>query len=260
MKILVVGDPHGVLPKKIPKNVDLILIMGDLPKSDLARKIYLGRKKEEINLSKKDSLLWKKMHDEISSSSLNVAKSFSSIGPVYSLLGNVGTTTDLKIKIEEKKLGIKLTYIREELEKIKNFHLVRNGVKNIGGLRIGFLDYFLDECWIKEFEGNYRGRENRGKKETANVKKILERFGNVDILVSHLPPYGVLDKVNSKFVPKYWKGKHAGSKVVLDYIKKKQPRYVFCGHIHEGKGNAKIGKTEICNVGSEGDYILKDID
>ena len=38
MKVLVIGDPHGVLPKKIPRKVDLILITGDLGKADLARK------------------------------------------------------------------------------------------------------------------------------------------------------------------------------------------------------------------------------
>jgi len=35
MKLLIIGDPHGKLPKKIPKNVDLILITGDLGKANL---------------------------------------------------------------------------------------------------------------------------------------------------------------------------------------------------------------------------------
>jgi len=260
MRILVVGDPHGILPKKIPKNVDLILIIGDLPKSDIAREIYLGKKKEEIEFSKKDSMLWKKMHDEISSSLLNVARFFSRIAPTYSLLGNVGNTLDSRTKREGKKLRVKLTYIREELKKIKNFHIVKNRIRKIENLRIGFLEYFLDECWEKEFEGNRRGRASRAVKETIKAKKVLEKFSEVDILICHQPPYGYLDKVNSKFVPKDWVGKHAGSKVVLDYIKKKQPRYVLCGHIHEGKGKAKIGKTEVYNVGSEGDYVLLKID
>jgi len=40
MKILVIGDPHGNLPKNLPKNVDLILLNGDIGKSDLAKKIW----------------------------------------------------------------------------------------------------------------------------------------------------------------------------------------------------------------------------
>ncbi|MFQ5531940.1 MAG: hypothetical protein ACE5ES_04955 [Candidatus Nanoarchaeia archaeon] len=76
----------------------------------------------------------------------------------------------------------------------------------------------------------------------------------------HQPPFGYLDKVSGKFgAPKHWRGKHAGSKVILDYIKKHQPKYVFCGHIHEGKGKTKIGKSIVYNVGFNGDYVVIDI-
>ena len=43
---------------------------------------------------------------------------------------------------------------------------------------------------------------------------------------------------------------------MLDYIKKYQPKYVFCGHIHEGEGKAKIGKTEVYNLGVAGHKII----
>jgi len=81
----------------------------------------------------------------------------------------------------------------------------------------------------------------------------------IDVLLCHQPPYGVLDKVTAKYAPEQWKGKRAGSKIILDYIKKKQPRYVFCGHIHEGKGKKKLGKTNIINAGCCGDYFVVDV-
>lgn len=59
--------------------------------------------------------------------------------------------------------------------------------------------------------------------------------------------------------PKRFWGKHVGSRVILNYIKKYQTRYVFCGHIHEGKGYAKIGKSEVYNLGHEEDYKLINI-
>src|SRR3989344_6011937 len=96
----------------------------------------------------------------------------------------------------------------------------------------------------------------KAKKETEKARRVLRKFGKVDVLICHQPPYGILDKVNSLFAPKNWNGGHAGSKVILDYIKKYQPEYVFCGHIHEGKGMKKIGKTKVYNVGHEGDYVL----
>ena len=37
MKILIVGDPHGVLTREFPKDVELILITGDLGKASLAK-------------------------------------------------------------------------------------------------------------------------------------------------------------------------------------------------------------------------------
>jgi len=65
----------------------------------------------------------------------------------------------------------------------------------------------------------------------------------------------VLDKVTAKFAPKHWQGKHAGSQAILQYIKSKSPKYVFCGHIHEGQGTAKIGETEVYNLGV-GEYKI----
>ncbi len=73
-------------------------------------------------------------------------------------------------------------------------------------------------------------------------------------------PYGILDKVNGKFgAPKIWWGKHAGSKMILEYIKRYKPKYVFCGHIHEAVGKAKIGKTEVYNLGYNGNFLVFDL-
>ncbi len=67
MKILIIGDPHGVLPKKIPKNLDLIFIPGDLGKADLARKIAFenverrrqGLEKRETTKLEAKKSIWK---------------------------------------------------------------------------------------------------------------------------------------------------------------------------------------------------------
>jgi hypothetical protein len=132
---------------------------------------------------------------------------------------------------------------------------------DIDGLRIGGLEYFIDTSWVNEFKPvDFKKRMEGAKKETEKARRVLRGFGNLDILLCHQPPYGYLDRVNFSGAPKEWIGKHAGSKVILDYIKKKQPKYVFCGHIHENKGKAKIGKTIVYNAGSCGDYILMDIE
>ena len=84
----------------------------------------------------------------------------------------------------------------------------------------------------------------------------MNNFGSLGFLVCHQSPYGYLDETNHSSVPKEWEGKHAGSKVILDYVKKFQPKYVFCGHIHEEEGKTKPGKTEIYNLGVAGHKII----
>jgi len=120
------------------------------------------------------------------------------------------------------------------------------------------VEYFIDVSWIREFRpSDYKDNLNGARKETKKVRRILSRFNGFDILVCHQPPYGILDKVTAKFAPRHWQGKHAGSKAILDYIKKEQPKYVFCGHIHEGKGYKKVGNSEVYNLGVCGYKIVE---
>jgi len=265
MKVLVIGDPHGKLPLKLPKKVDLILITGDIGKADLARKhSFLNSERRKKDLPKKEYTPKQERlaYMEIYNSTLQILKRLSKIAPVYSILGNVGTRTDYGMKKDEKKLGIKLPYLRLNMNNIKNFHLVRNSIRNINGLKIGFLEYFLDIGWVREFKpGDYKKSLRKAKKETDKAKKILRWFvkQKIDILLCHQPPYDVLDKVTWKEAPKHYLGKHAGSKVILNFIKEYEPKYVFCGHIHEGKGKKKIGKTIVINAGVSGDYLLLNI-
>jgi Icc-related predicted phosphoesterase len=266
MKILAVGDPHGDIKKikKIPtKGIDLILITGDLGKADFARQFNfenIKRKKEGLPELKYTKLETKKVYQEIYNSTLNVLKYFSNSVPTYSILGNVGNDMikDAEVKKDEKKFKVKLPYLSKGIGKLKDFYHVKNVVRNINCIRVGFLEYFVDTNWVYDFKpSNYSKRLNEARKESSKVKKILNNFKNLDILVCHQPPYGYLDKVSAKYnLPRSWIGKHAGSKVILDYIKQYQPKYVFCGHIHEGEGRVKIGKTEVYNLGVAGHKII----
>jgi len=186
-------------------------------------------------------------------------KILSKFAPTYSILGNVGgeMLKDAEVKKDERKFKIKLPYLRKSISKLDNFHVTKNVIRNFDNLRIGFLEYFVDTNWVQEFKpSEYNKRLKKAKKETVKAKRILNNFKSLDILVCHQPPYGYLDKIVNPSAPKHWDGKHAGSKVILDYIKKYQPKYVFCGHIHEGEGKVRIGKTEIYNLGVAGHKII----
>jgi Icc-related predicted phosphoesterase len=237
MKILAIGDPHGDIKKvkKIPINgIDLVLITGDVGKADFARQFFfknLKRQKEGLPELKYTRLETKSVYQEIHDSTMSVLNYFSKNIPTYSILGNVGNNMviDSKVRKDEKEFGIKLPYLGRSINKLNNFYLVKNVVRNINGIRIGFLEYFVDTNWIQNFKpSNYSKKLSKARKETIKAKRILNNFKNLDILICHQPPYGYLDKVSPKYnPPKNWIGKHAGSKIILDYIKKYQPSMFF---------------------------------
>jgi Icc-related predicted phosphoesterase len=73
----------------------------------------------------------------------------------------------------------------------------------------------------------------------------------VRVLVSHTPPYGtVCDRLKT--------GGHAGSRAVREFIEKYRPDVCLCGHIHEARGEDRVGRTHIVNPGplSSGSYAL----
>ncbi len=63
---------------------------------------------------------------------------------------------------------------------------------------------------------------------------------DADILISHGPPYGILD-ANAK-------GEHCGCPSLLSKIQEVKPKLLICGHIHEGYGRLKNGKSLFINA------------
>lgn len=78
------------------------------------------------------------------------------------------------------------------------------------------------------------------------LNDYLTKFRNIDIVCSHAPIYGVLDKVCS--------GEHVGIKSYKNFLEAVRPELWFHGHIHEGYGkfeyeHKKFNKvTNIYNV------------
>ncbi|MEM2146779.1 MAG: metallophosphoesterase [Candidatus Jordarchaeaceae archaeon] len=85
-----------------------------------------------------------------------------------------------------------------------------------------------------------------------NFLSDIEKSGKPLIIVSHPPPQNVVDKT--------WMGNHAGDPQIRKFIEMVQPDLMVCGHIHEAYGEAKVGKTIVCNVGKLGDGNIVTID
>jgi Icc-related predicted phosphoesterase len=86
------------------------------------------------------------------------------------------------------------------------------------------------------------------EEEIAEALGAFEALNQL-YLVVHFPPYGTeLDQVAP--------GRHAGSRVLRDWVERVQPRYLFCGHIHECAGKSdRVGATQCFNVGKLGHLV-----
>ncbi|MEM3587710.1 MAG: metallophosphoesterase [Candidatus Jordarchaeaceae archaeon] len=85
-----------------------------------------------------------------------------------------------------------------------------------------------------------------------NFLSDIEKSDKPLIVVSHQPPQNILDKT--------WMGNHAGDPQIRKFIEIVQPDLMVCGHIHEAFGEAKLGRTVVCNVGKLGDGNIVTID
>ena len=75
------------------------------------------------------------------------------------------------------------------------------------------------------------------------------------VLVTHNPPIGTkLDQLTS--------GEHVGSQAIRDFILHKKPLLAISAHIHEGRGDERVGETVCFNPGplKDGHYGIVTIE
>ena len=73
----------------------------------------------------------------------------------------------------------------------------------------------------------------------------LEAIGEVEILCSHLPP--AIDPLRTDVIT--GRGER-GSRPLLDYIRRRQPRYHFFGDVHQPQATTwRVGATVCRNLG-----------
>lgn len=98
---------------------------------------------------------------------------------------------------------------------------------------IGYIPFSLAFCdWA------YQATE-------IQMKNLLAQLGYVNVLVSHGPVYGYGDTDKN--------GSH-GSIQLLKYIEDVHPNFIFCGHIHSGRGIYKHNYTTIVNCAMTDDF------
>ena len=87
------------------------------------------------------------------------------------------------------------------------------------------------------------------EKDIDLAKRYARIPNGTDIIVSHQPPYGLGDQLPPELIrPDEDPSGHVGSKSLLETILRVEPKFVVCGHIHNGRGAYMIGPTTVLNV------------
>jgi len=253
-EILAIGDFHGKFPNGLPKNMDAILLIGDLGKSDIMRR-QAFKKIDNPGYGPTLNAV-KQGYMQAYNSTLKVLERLSKLAPVYFVYGNV-ESSDNETKKLSKEIGLRLPFLSKAIKKMDNVYHIGGKIRNLEGISIAGYDYFVEREWVKRFRGNDKKKLKKHSKEDKKARDFFRKLRKVDILLVHQPPYNVLDKVTAKYAPKIYQGKHAGSEIILSYIKRKHPDYVLCGHIHEASGEKLVGKTKIINLGERTFGVLE---
>ncbi len=256
MKLLAIGDFHGTFPDKFKRlikkeKIDLVVSNGDFfpfiyrdlwfkycYRTDMQLWEAIGKKKTR-DLVEKDLLAGEKALKKINN--LEV--------PVISVVGNID---HLGVAYNDQydssvwgKSGWNW-YDQNFFDKI---------IKKYPKLKR--FDYSFIEFDEYVFIGA-RGGTSPGNVKSASYKKhhkildrLFKRFKNKKVIfVSHNVPYNTkLDKIGMKAHVNA-RGKHFGSKLIRRTIDGWQPLLHLGGHIHEGRGMQRLGKTICVNPGA----------
>jgi Icc-related predicted phosphoesterase len=279
MKILVIGDLHGVIPKIHFKEFDCIVCIGDICDDSGFRPFWEKYMKElEKNPATEMTIedlikkkLGKKGEKRLDKESLlvgnKILRFLDSFGkPIFMVPGNWDQSYgETRIKDMDKS---NYNYFKSFLD----FYLgdkinpkLTQGIKNLKDCQyalhefsgVNFVGYGLSSAFEKP---NLRRKklyaDVERKKLNQAYKKMNDKLKNAymkrnkklpTVFLTHNVPYGTkldLMKKDSKH-----DGKHIGSTVAKEFCNKYQPLICIGGHMHEHFKKDKIKKTIAINAG-----------
>ncbi|MCQ2300369.1 MAG: metallophosphoesterase [Bacteroidales bacterium] len=115
-----------------------------------------------------------------------------------------------------------------------NLKILVDGRFDIGGV------LFWGSPWVPNIDGRW-AFESRSLEELDIAEKFLMIPDNVDVLVTHSPPYVANSNVDVSIQRR--SSPHFGSLSLVEAIIRKRPALTICGHIHSGQhGGVRLGK------------------
>ena len=259
MKLLVVGDFHGTFPSKFndiirKEKIDLVVSNGDYFPFHY-RKLWFKHCYgtsvelwEVVGKRKYKELVLKDLRD-----GERALKKLDALPvPVITVVGNIDRTGIIDfMDVQTDKKAKRWKWDEQDF-----FSKIIKRYKNIHRFDYSFYrfeDFIFVGAYGGMIPGNPRSKSfQKYKKKLENLFKKFRKEnkeGKV-IFVSHNVPYNTkLDKIGMK-AHKAVRGKHYGSRMVRQIIDKYHPILHVGGHIHEGMGVQKLGKSLLLNPGS----------
>ena len=126
--------------------------------------------------------------------------------------------------------------LRDACEDLPHFHVLHSSGVEIAGVQFwgvgGGIPVTPFGAWSYDFAED-------------QAEPLLSECPVGGILVTHSPPFGVLDVASN--------GKQLGSTAIRAAIDRFRPRLVVCGHIHASGGKrVMVGDTTVINAGPAG--------
>ena len=122
--------------------------------------------------------------------------------------------------------------ITRELIEHRKIHLLINEEKEIGGLRF----------WGSPFTPRYGSWSYM--KDRGTINRIWEHIpAGIDVLITHGPPYGVLDATYNH----HNKVELVGCSALAKRVTKVEPRFMLFGHVHSTKDIRNAGIRTIAD-------------
>ncbi|HLK61542.1 MAG TPA: metallophosphoesterase [Chthonomonadaceae bacterium] len=226
MKILAISDVHDAFeafaPATLP-DADLCLVAGDLTNYGIRGEWQLPEGDRALFIA---ALQGERLGEEWTGTEITRAKRWleelAQRYPVFWIPGN----HDIDVK-------------PDTFGEIPNCACLLDTLRTFGGFRLYGVS--MSPCYdapLLAKQWDYMTADPR-------VEQAAFDFAPVDIVVSHGPPYDCVDGG----MP-LWNGErpHLGSPALRAYIERHAPKLVICGHIHEGRGECRIGATRVVNV------------
>lgn len=193
MKITAISDLHGEFPQNLPGG-DILILAGDYALNDHMKS-------------------WVKFYRWLNKQDYEYV--------VYIAGNHDNFLVDAMSNKQRDQLGFSDKEL--EIEHPKRFFL-RDSLVNIKGIKI------YGSPWTPFFDRVNKRFTAHMIPESELYVKFVQIPENLDILVTHGPPWGILDQCFSA------RPVNCGSKALCKEVLEKKPKYHIFGHIHERVG------------------------